>query len=296
MYNILSVSDNTDSLFGAFSNLFEFAKNAFLSFEIKDAIDILLLTVIFTFCFNFLKQKKAGTLILGIVICMAVYILSVWFELSGIKFILSGLFQIGVLALVIIFHPELRELLERVGSGSIKGIRNLSQESRNKQKQYVTIQNICKAVHVLSVEKTGALIVISRNTSLDEVLHSGTTINADVSDSLLRNLFYNRAPLHDGAVVIEGDRIAAASCILPLPKRTVVDGDLGTRHRAAIGLSEISDAIIIVVSEETGIVSVAVECELVRGFNSDSLRNFLVKELLKEGNEDHKNRNFGVTK
>ena len=284
MHNILSVSGKASSIVDGITGFFEFVKSAFLGIGPKDVIDILLLTVFFTFCFNFLRQKKAGALLLGIVICLVVYILSVWFELSGIKYILSGLFQIGALALVIIFHPELRELLERVGSGSIKGIKTLGQESKAKakQRQYNTIQNICNAVHVLSVEKTGALIVIARTTKIDDVLHSGTVINADVSDSLLRNLFYNKAPLHDGAVVIDSDRIAAASCILPLPKRTYVDSHLGTRHRAAVGLSEVSDALIIVVSEETGIVSVATECELVRGFNSESLRKFLVKELLKE--------------
>ena len=218
--------------------------------------------------------------ILGIVVCLAVFILSIVFELSGIRFILSGVFQIGFLALIIIFHPEIRDLLEKVGSGSIKGIRALGAEAKNKEKQKQIIINITKAVHILSMEKTGALIVLSGSTKLDDIIHSGITIDADVSDSLIRNIFFNRAPLHDGAVVIDSGRIVSASCILPLPKHTYVESELGTRHRAAVGLSEVSDAIIIIVSEETGVISVARESELKRDFTEDSLRKFLVKELV----------------
>ena len=269
---------------------FRFAKNLFVDFDftLNDAIDIILLTVLFSLAYRFLKNKKAGALILGIIVCLVIYVLASLFELTGIRYILSGVFQIGGIALIIIFQPELRELLEKLGSGSIKGLRSFGQDSRDKQKQYQTIKNISKAVHVLSVEKTGALIAIERTTQLDDVLHSGTAINADVSDSLIRNLFFNKAPLHDGAVVIDGDKIAAAACILPLPKRTYVDADLGTRHRAAIGLSEISDAIIIVVSEETGIISVAMEAELKRDITAESLRKFLVNELL-QGERDEDN-------
>lgn len=285
MYTFLSVEKGKDGIAAVFSGFFNFIKEAFLDFGVKDAIDILLLTVVFTFFFRFLKQKKAGMVILGIIICLAVFVLSTIFELSGIAFILSGVFQIGVLALVIIFHPELRELLEKVGSGSIKGIRALGSESKSKEKQQQIITNITKAVHILSMEKTGALIVLSGTTKLDDVIHSGIPINAEVSDSLLRNIFFNRAPLHDGAVVIDSGKIASASCILPLPKRTDVDSDLGTRHRAAVGLSEVSDAIIIVVSEETGIISIARECELTRGYTAESLRKYLVKEILREDSE-----------
>ena len=289
MFSLLSLSNTTDALVGQISGLLEFAKSAFSSFYINDAIDILLLTVLFFLAARYLRKKKVGVLIVGITVCIAVFVLATAFELTGIRFILSGVFQIGALALVIIFQPELRELLETLGSGSLKDIRSFGQESRNKQKQYQSIKNISKAVHILSVEKTGALIVIERTTKLDDILHSGTAINADVSDSLLRNLFFNKAPLHDGAVVISADKIVAASCILPLPRRTEVDSGLGTRHRAAIGLSEISDAIIVVVSEETGIISVAVECELIRDFTAETLRKFLIKELLQEDGEEENN-------
>ena len=289
MAGLLSVVGGAGNFADEIAGFFNFAKEAFLSFSVRDAVDIILLTVVFLFCFTFFKHKKAGMVILGIVVCLAVFILSIVFELSGIRFILSGIFQIGALALVIIFHPEIREFLEKVGSGSIKGIRTFGQESKNTEKHHRMIANITKAVHILSVEKTGALIVLAGDTKLDDVILSGITINADVSDSLLRNLFFNKAPLHDGAVIIDGGKISAASCILPLPKRTAVDNDLGTRHRAAVGLSEVSDALIIVVSEETGIISVAKECELIRGFTAESLRKYLIKEFLREEHEEEIN-------
>ena len=255
-------------------------KDILFSFRWTDVLDILILAFLFYFVLRFFRSRKAGTLFIGISICVVLYALALFFNLSGVKYILSGVFQIGALAVVIIFQPEIRDLLESIGSGSIKRIRNISELTHRKQAQYKAIDNICKAVHMLAAEKTGALIVLGRTTGLDEVLHTGIEINADVSDYLIRNLFYDKAPLHDGAVLIEGNRIRAAACILPLPRHTVAHNDFGTRHRAAIGLSEVSDAIIIVVSEETGIISVAKESELKRNFTEDSLRNFLVKELV----------------
>ena len=269
----------------------EYVKQAFVDFRLADAIDILLLTVLFYMVVKFLHSRKAGALILGICICLAVFILATLFDMRGMQSLLSSIFQIGALALVIIFQPELRELFTQVGSGSLKGIRRFSDQSRKKQQQYMVVDNICNAAKVLSAEKTGALIAIERTTGLSDVLRTGTAINADVTDSLIRNIFYDKAPLHDGAVVISDNRIAAAACILPLPKRTSVDANLGTRHRAAVGLSEISDAIIIVVSEETGVISVANECELTRGFTVDTLRKYLAKELIKNYREDSSDKN-----
>ncbi len=286
MFGLLSAAGESS---GSVSSFLELVKNAFSGFGINDVVDIVLLALIFTFAFRFFKDKKAGALIAGIFICLAVYILATLFDLTGIKFLLSGIFQIGALAFVIIFQPEIRDFLERVGSGSLKGISSLGDKNHKKQLQYKVIDNICKAVQILAVEKTGALIAIEKTTNLDDILHSGTTINSDVSDALLRNIFYNRAPLHDGAVIIQDAKIAAASCILPLPRRTDVDPDLGTRHRAAIGLSEVSDALIIIVSEETGIISLAKECTLTRNFTAESLKKTLIKELVKDAAAEEEN-------
>ena len=275
MYTLLEVSGKE-----TLNQIFENVKSIFTNFQWTDAIDIILLAVLFYFVFSFFKSRKAGTLLIGIFLCLLLYTAAVLLNLSGVEYILSGVFKIGALAIIIIFQPEIRDILETIGSGSIKGIKTFSDQARKKQAKYKAIDNICKAVNVMSMDHTGALIVIGRTTQLDDVTTTGIEINADVSDYLIRNLFYDKAPLHDGAIVIEGNRIKAAACILPLPRHTYVHNDLGTRHRAAVGLSEISDAVIIIVSEETGVISVAKESELKRDFTEDSLRKFLVKELV----------------
>ena len=275
MYTLLEVSARE-----TFNQILDNVKSIFVNFQWTDAIDIILLAVLFYFVFSFFKSRKAGTLLIGIFLCLLLYTVAVLLNLSGVEYILSGVFKIGALAIIIIFQPEIRDILETIGSGSIKGIKTFSDQARKKQAKYKAIDNICKAVNVMSMDHTGALIVIGRTTQLDDITTTGIEINADVSDYLIRNLFYDKAPLHDGAIVIEGNRIKAAACILPLPRHTYVHNDLGTRHRAAVGLSEISDAVIIIVSEETGTISVAKESELKRDFTEDSLRKFLVKELV----------------
>lgn len=264
-----------------FSELIVFLKACFLDFTFADAIDILLLTVILFFAFRFLKGKKAGVLIIGIAIFMVIMIAAYMFELDATHFVFSQIFRIGVIALVIIFQPEIRDALEKVGTGSINGIMSFGDQKKKRQMYSVAIDNICSAVGDLANTKTGALIVVGRTTKIDDVIQTGIAINADVNSNLLRNLFFDKAPLHDGAVVIEDARIAAAACLLPLTRRTDIDSDLGTRHRAAIGMSETSDAIVIVVSEETGTISVAFDCELTRDYTSDSLRKFLMRKILK---------------
>lgn len=284
MFAFLNASANQN-----LTSFFDNVKRIFENFRASDAIDIIILTFFFYFIFRFFRSRKAGALILGILVCVVFYALAGVFNLTGVKYIMSGIFQIGALALVIIFQPELRDLLEMMGSGSLKGIKGIGDQSKRKQAQYKAIDNICKAVHVMAAERTGALIVIGRTTQLNDITATGIEINADISDSLIRNIFYDKAPLHDGALVIEGNRIKAASCILPLPRHTYVDFELGTRHRAAVGLSEISDAIIIVVSEETGKISVAKESELDRNFTEDTLRKYLAKELVNDKREEEKN-------
>ena len=277
MYGLLSSTIN-DSFSDFITNL----KQIFTDFKWTDAVDILILAFLFYFVFKFFKNRKAGTLLVGMLLCMVLYALALLFNFTGVQFILSGIFKIGALAIIIIFQPELRDLLTTIGSGSIKGIRTLGDQNHKKIAQFQSIDNICKAVKVMAMERTGALIAISRTTELNDIINSGIVINADVSDYLIRNLFYDKAPLHDGAVVVENNRIRAAACILPLPKHIHVMNDLGTRHRAAIGLSEVSDAIIIVVSEETGTISVAKEGTLKRNFTEDSLRTYLAKELVND--------------
>lgn len=276
--------DNIKAVIDTFASV---ASSAFLNFTLYDAIDIFLLTIFFFFVFRFMKGKKLGSLIVGVLVCFIAYAVASVFSLSSIKFILSGLFQIGMLAFIILFQPEIRDLLERLGSKSIVRLFSIGDSSKRENLSYQVIDNICSAVRDLSSTKTGALIVIERTTQLDEVTRTGVAINADVNSYLLRNLFYDKAPLHDGAVVIDEGRIASAGCILPLTRRSDFEGDLGTRHKAAIGLSEICDAIIIVVSEETGIISVAMDYTLTRDYTADTLRKFLLKNMLHDSEAEN---------
>lgn len=267
-----------------------FAKDQFVNFTWQenwsDILDIFIMTVLFVIAFNFLKGRKAGALIVGIVVCFVVFLIAQILDLDGIKFILSGVFEFGILAIIILFQPEIRDALEKLGSGSISGFLSL-REQRDKNQQYkAVINNITSAVRELSDSKTGALIVIERTTQLDDITQTGVSINADVNAFLIRNIFFNKAPLHDGAIVIEDARITAAGCLLPLTRRHDMGSELGTRHRAALGMSETSDAIIIVVSEETGMISVAFDCSLTRGFTADSLRRYLLKKLLKVNDDN----------
>ena len=272
-----------DGMGAAFSGFVEAVKG--IDFSVADAIDIAVLTCIFMLAFGFLKSRKAGALLVGIGVCVLIWFASLALGLNGTHLVFSGVFQFGILAIIILFQPDIRDALERLGSRSLNGMFMLGDRKKKNQLYSKAIQNICTAVANLSLTKTGALIVIERTTKLEEIIQSGITINADVNSFLIRNLFYNRAPLHDGAVVIRESSIVAAGCLLPLTRRQDIDADLGTRHRAALGMSETSDEIIIVVSEETGIVSVAHDCELVRGFTSEKLRSFLTTKLLR--NEHH---------
>ncbi len=268
------------------NNFWTYFKTVFSHFGFRDIIDILILSVILFVAIRFFKNRKAGALLVGISVCAAILLLASIFELNAVAFVFSGIFQVGIIALVIIFQPEIREALEKMGSGSISSIFSFGSK-KNNAVFLNAIDNICVAVNDLSRTKTGALIVIGRTTQLEDVIQTGVALNADASSFLLRNLFFNKAPLHDGAVIIEDGRISAAGCLLPLTRRTDVDSNLGTRHRAAIGMSEISDAVIIIVSEETGIISVAFDCELTRDYTPESLRRFLKKKIVREDYEEN---------
>ena len=285
MNNFLDV--NSHGVSGAFSEFFSSVKNSFTSFHITDAIDIILLSIILFLAFRFFKSRKAGALLIGVAIIFVLTAVTFIFDLDATYFIFSSILDVGVIALIIILQPEIRDALEKVGTGSVSGFISFGDQKKKRQLYSNAIDQICSAINDLSRSKTGALIVISRTTKLDEIIETGISINADVNSFLLRNIFYDKAPLHDGAVIIDDARIAAAGCLLPLTRRTDVDGDLGTRHRAAIGMSETSDAIIIVVSEETGLISVADDCSLTRNYTFESLRPYLMRKILRISQQDN---------
>ena len=210
----------------------------------------------------------------------AIQIISDLFDFVALRFLLQNVFQIGLIAFVILFQPELRSALEKIGGGggSIKTIIGMTGERDSPTKANM-ISAIGEAVCDMSKDKTGALIVIERSTKLGDIIGSGVIVNADVTPFLIKNIFFNKAPLHDGAMIIRDFRIYAAGCFLPLSSNDDIIKDLGTRHRAAIGMSENSDAVVIVVSEETGTISIALEGKLYRNLNYSSLIGLIGEQL-----------------
>lgn len=249
--------------------------------DVGDIIEMLLVSAVLFVAFRFIKGRKAGALIVGIFVCFIVMAIASIFEFNSLLAVFESVLGYGPLVIIILFQPEIRDVFERLGNGSIHGILTIGDKHRKKEIYYNVIENICKAVKDLSDESTGALIVIERTTGLSDIVRSGIVIDAEVNANLLRNIFFNKAPLHDGAVVISDGRLHAASCYLPLTNRNDIDPDLGTRHRAAIGMSESSDAIVVIVSEETGAISIAYDCTLRRNVTAYELRSFLTETLLK---------------
>lgn len=248
---------------------------------VRDTLDILLIAALFFICFRYLKTRKAVAILVGVAIFLFTMTLAYMLELHGLLSIMSAIASEGPIILIIIFQQEIRDFLERIGSSSLRGVMSFSDRKKKKEQYSTLIDNICTAINDLSSDCTGALIVIERTTQLSDVVDSGVMINADVNVSLIKNLFYNKAPLHDGAVIISEGRILAAGCFLPLTRRTDLNTDLGTRHRAALGMAEGSDAIVVVVSEETGTVSIAMEGHLDRNLSVADLRKFLNENLLR---------------
>lgn len=246
---------------------------------LTDIIDIVLVAVLLYVGINFLRERRAGKLAIGVGILLVFQFVCGLFDLTTVNFLLEYFFQFGFIVLFIIFQPELRSALEKVGSEPIRGFKNIA-DSKNQQKITEAIKEICDAACTMSGEKTGALIVIERSTKLGEYIKSGTVIDAELSDFAIRNIFFKGAPLHDGAVIIRDGRLYAAGCFLPLSQREDILRDLGTRHRAALGISENSDALVIVVSEETGTISTVVDGNLKRGYDYPSLKNELNRVLI----------------
>lgn len=246
----------------------------------NDILDILLVTIVFFFVFRFVRDRRAGRLLLGIALLVVLFILSIIFKMNALNYLLSSLFSVGLIAIVIVFQPELRAVLEKMGDRSIRGIKSMGTENSEEIGRCIT--EACVACDSLSKSKTGALIVFERNTKLGEYILTGTIIDAVPSSMLFGNLFFNKSPLHDGAVIIRGGRIHAAGCFLPLSTNPEITKEVGTRHRAAIGMSENSDAIVVIVSEETGTISVAEDGELQRDFDRLTLESHLKSRLMQQ--------------
>lgn len=262
------------------NSLVEMVKSVEFS-PINDILDIVVVTVIIYLTFKFLGDRRAGKLAAGVVLFFVFLVLSDVLEMRALNFLLKSITQAGLVALIIVFQPELRSVLEKLGTGSIKNIKGMF-GGVDMKKTVEGINEISKAAETLSATKTGALLVIECETKLGDIIKSGTVIDADITSMLIGNIFYNKAPLHDGALLIRNNRLYAAGCFLPLTQNQDTLKELGTRHRAAIGMSEASDAIVIVVSEETGIISVARNGNLERPFSGATLNKLLRDLLLNE--------------
>ncbi len=259
------------------------------TFSFSDAVDIVLVAVIIYYLFKLLRQTRAAQLVKGLAVLVIAYALSAIFDLTMVNVILTTVFEFAVIILVIVFQPELRRMLEHLGRSNISGGSFFSSiTNKNDDLSAVwakAINDVADAAMVFGHSKTGALIVFERHTMLSEIASSGTELNSSTSVALLGNLFFNKAPLHDGACIIREGKILSAGCILPLTDNTRLSSSLGTRHRAAIGMSEESDAVVVVVSEETGIVSIAVGGKLIRELDRKELVDKLTELIIPADNE-----------
>ena len=250
-----------------------------MSARVSDIIDILIVAFIIYKLIELFRRTNSNKVAKGIVFVFLALWASEWLDLTVLHFILAKTVEVGLLALVILFQPELRRALEKFGSGSIMYfIRG------NAQVQTIdsAITQTVLACTSMSKSKTGALIVFERINKLDNQINTGTIINSDTTAELLKNVFFNKAPLHDGAVIVSEGRIAAAGCMLPLSNNQNLSRELGMRHRAAIGMSEHSDAVIAIVSEETGAISIAVDGMLKRHLTPETFEKILRNELIIE--------------
>jgi diadenylate cyclase len=246
-----------------------------------------LVAVMIFFAIRFISDKRAAKLAIGICMVLFILLISQIFRMSAMNFLLSNITQVGIIILVVVFQPELRSALEKIG-GAGKELKILPGAKDSKgNKRGAAMNTLCEAVQELANDSTGALIVIERDTPLGDIIKTGTVVNADIGVAMIKNIFYNKAPLHDGAMIIRNQRVFAAGCFLPLSTKDDIVKNLGTRHRAAIGMSENSDAIVIVVSEETGTISIAVDGKLRRNYDCGSLKKAL-NRLLNETSESEK--------
>ena len=239
----------------------EFFWNAFSGIRITDIIDILIVAVVVYKLLGLIKQTRAEQLFKGVLLLVVATFLSDLFNLHTINWILKGTVALGAVAILVVFQPELRRGLEYLGRSKFV---NTPFEQMDKEKGKHITSNIVKAIDSFSRDRVGALIVFERQTNLTDIMESGTIVDAEISDQILGNIFYEGAPLHDGAVIIRDGRVYAAGCVLPLTKNNSISKDLGTRHRAGIGITENSDALTLIVSEETGIISIAEDGQLSR--------------------------------
>lgn len=258
--------------------------NYLLLIRVSDVLDIVIIAFLVYNLLRMVKSTRAENILKGVVAFLLVLWMVDILQLNTIAYIMKNLVQVGILAIIILFQPEIRQILEKVGSRNIKLLRVFNDPKQQSELETAIDQTVI-ACSEMSQSKTGVLIVFERDIHLDDMVRSGTTLDAAVSSELLKNIFFVKAPMHDGAVIIRHGRILGAGCMLPLSKNVNLSRDLGMRHRAGIGMSENSDAVVVIVSEETGSISVAIGGMLKRHLKPETLSKLLRNELMPQEDE-----------
>ncbi len=264
----------------------QFFQNILSNIGINDVLDILIVAFLFYKLLGFIRETRAEQLAKGILVLIVVALISSLLHLYTLQWILSNLVNVGLIAIVIIFQPELRRLLENLGRNKL--ISNFSGIDLEEAEEIT--EELKAALLSMSRSRTGALIVIERETSLTDIIETGTVIRARINREMIGNIFYEGAPLHDGALIIRGDRLEAAGCVLPLTENKKLSKELGTRHRAGIGITENSDALVFIVSEETGIISKAEDGRLERSLDGKKIEEVLKSVYISEGKDTLQSR------
>ena len=266
---------------------------AISNIDLADIVDILLIAYIIFKAIGFLRESRAGQLVKGLVILFLIYLLSTWFNLTTMQWVLNRIVDSLIIAVAVIFQPELRRILEKMGRTNFGRGQLFEDDATTISK---CIDSVSRAAGSMQENRVGALIVFERKTQLGEVINTGTVLDAEASSSMINNIFFPKSPLHDGAMIIRNGRIYAAGCILPLTQREDLSLQLGTRHRAAIGMTENSDAVVLVVSEETGIISLVSNGKITRNYNPVSAGAELKRLMLDAENSEKGNTALAVLK
>ena len=289
-----------NKVFEAIASWWEWMVSIAMNFQFKDAVDIIIVAFLIYGVVKLVRETRAGQLVKGLFLLVVLFIISSYFNLVMVSRVLAYFFQFAFVAILIVFQPEIRKALEQVGRNnvgqSIAAVVTGRDRSYDRAQIRKAINAVVDGVGILQQLKMGALIVFERKTKLGDIIETGTQINCEPSGQIVGNIFFNKAPLHDGAMIIRDGMIHAAGCILPLTKNTSVSAELGTRHRAALGVSEESDAVVVVVSEETGQISVAVNGVLACRFTRDTLRDVLEGYLIPQEEASTVRRKFDVLK
>lgn len=259
--------------------LLNLIRNCLVTFQVWDAVDIIIVAFLFYWIIRLFKNTSGIQILRGIILILIVSQVAALLNLHVLNYIFSSALQLGIIALVIVFQPDLRNMLEKLGRRGFKFRGMFKQDKSGNADLIRTAKFITDACVHMSGQKTGALIVLQLQTQLGDIINTGTVLNADVSSEILENLFFHNSPLHDGAVIVAGNKILAAGCVLPLSKNDLLSKELGTRHRAGVGITETCDALSIIVSEENGAISVAEGGMLKRHLNAETLQRIVENAL-----------------